>query len=286
MAHFEKSTSTLSKNASYSTHIFDRKQVWRILIPSGKQADIVLWGGDSLTVESPGGLLTFSESKPPGKHRRLFVFPKNITGFFELLAKHKNGSVWDRLRIVYVSKDSQGLRNQVINVLKSKAIGKMNFHIGSLQLTSSKMRGVVNLLQKGEIHVTYSPGGPAGVYDRKDDRIALPYKNASDLDKKSNMLHEMVHAAMDHYHPGTKVKAVLNEALAFVAQFIYIRIEKPSVKLKDVNTSLGKEAFKAAGTILAGKRITKLQQNRLQNAILAHPLYKNHKGAYHIRDGI
>lgn len=169
MAHFEKAGAGTNSSVLFSTHTNDRKQIWRATVPHGTKFDVVLWGGDSLKVESPGGLLNFAEGKSPGKDRRRFTITANSVGSFVLQAKHSNGSVWDTLEVNVTSKIEQNLRLQVINVLKHKSIQKMDFQAASLRITPARMRKIGTLLKSGEVIVRYDPSLALDAYLRQSD---------------------------------------------------------------------------------------------------------------------
>lgn len=253
-----------------------------MIIPAGEQADFLLWGGDGLTVASPGGFLKFTEGRKSGNNRR-FSIDGGQNGFGTLEAKAANGGVWDTLRIVFATAIEQRLRRQAITLLNERAISKMNFQIGGLHITPQKLRGVQRLLRQGEILIRHDPAfGQVAFYLRKDhlgrgaDSLVMPYSDISTLEQKANACHEMVHAAIDHYYAGQSHPITVSESAGYVAQMIYLRVALPQQTLTEDmrKRPVVRESFLAAGEVLAGKGISKTRQYRLRNAIAAHPTYR------------
>ncbi|MCO8123216.1 hypothetical protein NHH03_15820 [Stieleria sp. TO1_6] len=276
MAHFEKAGSGKNSSVQFATHPSDRKQIWRATVSHGTKFDVVLWGGDSLTVESPGGLLTFTEGKSPGKDRRLFTITANSYGTLELQARHSNGSVWDTLTVNVASQTDKLLCSQAIKLLKHKSVAKMQFQIGPLQVTPARMRGVSSLLQSGEVFVRYSPSLPLGAYLRGQDELQLPYQSISTDEQKANACHELSHALMDQHYAGKPLKRTVTESVGYIVQFIFFRVARPKLtvdKVKQIPVAIA--AFEAAGEVIANKRVSQSAQTKLREALIANGIYSN-----------
>jgi hypothetical protein len=244
----------------------------------------VLWGGDSLKVSSPGNILTYKEGKSPGKGKRLFTIEADSYGQFDLEAATDKGIVWCRLRVAIASATDAQLRREVLQLLRHKVVAKMKFQVGKIKVTPQRLRKVRRLIESGEIVVRYMPSGDdhhggTAAYNHTYDVIKCPVSSLEKLGKKAQMMHELVHAAVDAHQPG-KHKITDDEGAGNLAYAVFVRYVNPQKDLSqlyppgDPREPLLRVTWNLAGKVLNGQTLTQTEQYRLKKAVRANPTYK------------
>lgn len=113
------------------------------------------------------------------------------------------------------------IARDIMTVLRSTVVQRMNFRIGSVEVTGSRLEGVARAIADGRILVLVDPDLRIGFTYRPGRNIlaVTPGGLVSNYHRAA-ALHECVHAANDDA-PRT-LRARDNEAAAYVAQAMYL----------------------------------------------------------------
>jgi hypothetical protein len=175
---------------------------------------------------------------------------------------------------------------KVSNVLLSHECQRINFRWGKQRINAKAYRAVVLALADSRIHLY-----EANAAHKLDNNVEALYRDASDtmiirprlnLHKVSNrrtIVHEATHAVQDAELAGEDVWRLDKEAIAFVAEWLYLIYSSPDAdnprNHPDPDDPIEVIAFGIARS-LAGKHGATpdaAAMQRLGNAVYANPTY-------------
>jgi hypothetical protein len=148
-----------------------------------------------------------------------------------------------------MASDSE-LAAKVIKVIEENSVRKINFHLGGLNISSDGLQRVAYEIQKGNIKVIHDPNIKNDAeYDSKKDIISIKKKDFTDVEFKSLIIHEAVHAHIDIVK-ATKTRRLAAEAAAYLAQAIYLWHEVGDIRFRhNVQARLATPADRPLGQI-------------------------------------
>jgi predicted nucleic acid-binding protein len=102
------------------------------------------------------------------------------------------------------------LKKFIVDILREPAVGKIDFHLQTVQVNGSGLRDIARIIQKSS-EAKYFP-----------KRDALAVKSMSnELAFKGLIVHEAVHALLD-LKKATRMTVLSNEVAAYIAQVLYL----------------------------------------------------------------
>jgi hypothetical protein len=113
------------------------------------------------------------------------------------------------------------LKKFIVDILREPAVGKIDFHLQTVQVNGSGLRDIARIIQKGDIQI-YLYGGLSSEAKYFPKRDALAVKSMSnELAFKGLIVHEAVHALLD-LKKASRMTVLSNEVAAYIAQVLYL----------------------------------------------------------------
>ena len=88
-------------------------------------------------------------------------------------------------------------RQCVLRTLAEPEIRSINFHIGSVHVTSRLLGRVRTCVARNRIHVRHDPSLSGDEYDHGNNTLYLRFDRTTRMTQKASIVHECVHAALD-----------------------------------------------------------------------------------------
>ncbi len=177
------------------------------------------------------------------------------------------------------------LARKVINVLYEDSVSKINFHLGTLDITGKNLGRVADAIRAGDIKVIEDPAlSGNAMYDSKANTMSLKKPDFTNVEFKGLLVHEAVHALID-INKAKETRKLAGEAAAYLAAAIYMFHELGDIKFVHVvNNPVDQDLGKIYAECLALMTRYKLAQRdvwlppNLYNGLLItvqkHPQYR------------
>lgn len=167
-------------------------------------------------------------------------------------------------------------RAWVLDTLSHPALYKAQFVYSGRSINIGTYLGVANAIIDNRIRVAVDSTLDHGEYDHLQDALFLPWESAAGNTRKSLIVHEVVHAALDKAGSGFLVYQ--SETAAFLAQMMFMLAASGS-GLKDEGGPSQQVffcAFAIAQALAAGKKMSDLTTEvlALEVAVQRHDWYK------------
>jgi hypothetical protein len=113
------------------------------------------------------------------------------------------------------------LKDQVVRILNERAVGKIDFHLQSLQICGRGLREVGGRIRRGDIEVYHYAKlkAPARYFPKRDAIVVRTV--GDDIASKGMIVHEAIHALLD-LKKAVDTTALSDEVAAYIAQVIYL----------------------------------------------------------------
>ncbi|MBN1508256.1 MAG: hypothetical protein JW955_15520 [Sedimentisphaerales bacterium] len=136
--------------------------------------------------------------------------------------------------------ESNELAKKVVKILDS--VPKMDFQMGGLRISKDGLGDVAYAIQKGVIKVERDASlSTDAEYDSAEDTLGLKSLKFDDVEFKSLIVHEAVHALIDLLK-AKDTRRLTGEAAAYLVQAIHLRHELTDATFRAIVTQQAKSA--------------------------------------------